>query len=164
MSFVRCRAVAQRHAFFVSRPFSASSRVRADAAGTASPNLGSVSPPKQPIGGFRGGCVLRDYLGNALVCLTICLLQNLWIPARILVGVVFRGISPTRRVQGGVGRVAGKRAGAPGEHREGMPICARDMVYMPYCAPSAVGDGTCATYRGGREGSQGLVKYSLKQR
>ncbi|PAV17337.1 hypothetical protein PNOK_0740100 [Pyrrhoderma noxium] len=55
MSLLRCSNVG-RHALLNSRrSFTASAFVKSESAPL--PNVGSVKPPKQPIGGFRGGIV-----------------------------------------------------------------------------------------------------------
>ncbi|KAI5123461.1 hypothetical protein M0805_008831 [Coniferiporia weirii] len=57
MSMLRCScaSLARRLPATASRAFNTSAVARADA--SASPNLGTIKPPKQPVGGFRGGIV-----------------------------------------------------------------------------------------------------------
>ncbi|KAH8108672.1 hypothetical protein DFH11DRAFT_1066257 [Phellopilus nigrolimitatus] len=57
MSILRCScsSLARRISATTGRTFSTSVAARVDT--PATPNLGSVKPPKQPVGGFRGGIV-----------------------------------------------------------------------------------------------------------
>ncbi|EJC98841.1 uncharacterized protein FOMMEDRAFT_128504 [Fomitiporia mediterranea MF3/22] len=64
MSMLRCQcsSLARRLPTTTARSFSSSAAIRADAtttagAGAPAANVGSVKPPKQPVGGFRGGIV-----------------------------------------------------------------------------------------------------------
>jgi len=58
MSLSRYGATARQISSRSLRNFSSSSRICADAPAAApAANLGSVKPPKQPVGGFRGGIV-----------------------------------------------------------------------------------------------------------
>ena len=96
MSLLRCSNVG-RHALLNSRrSFTASAFVKSESAPV--PNVGSVKPPKQPIGGFRGGYVLLPPTHNFLVITLYHRLQDCRVSSWILTSIFVCGLSLIRRI------------------------------------------------------------------